>query len=218
MMHAPQLRRNVRQQMSGYLMLRMLEDHSARLAIFDPQYRGVLDKLKFGNEGARQKERSKLKQMSDRDIAVWIEQIERVLKPGGHLALWVDKFSIGSGHHLRYFSYAPAFAIVDLICWSTLRFGMGRRTRGACEYLVIAQKAPTRAKDAWNDRSIRDIWTESSDRSAHPHAKPVALTERLIRAVTNRGDLVIDPCAGSYVVLEACRASGREFIGCDLLG
>jgi DNA modification methylase len=42
------------------------------------------------------------------------------------------------------------------------------------------------------------------------------LIERLIRATTKAGDLVVDPCAGSYVVLEACRVSGRQFVGCDL--
>ena len=35
-------------------------------------------------------------------------------------------------------------------------------------------------------------------------------------ATTNQGDLIIDPCAGSFVVLEVCRELKREFCGVDL--
>lgn len=204
--------------MNGYSMLRAMEDESARLAVFDPQYRAVLNELEFGNEGERQKARADLPQMSDHEISVFVEQIDRVLGTSGHLAFWIDKYSIGSGHHLRYFRFAPGLKIVDLIGWNTLRFGMGRRSRGAMEYLVIAQKYPRQAKGFWSDNSIRDCWTEASARDLHPHAKPYQLTERIIRATTRSGDLVVDPCAGSYVVLEACRNTGRNFMGCDIKG
>lgn len=208
--------RNTRNKMNGVGFLRSLRDEEAKLAFFDPQYRGVLDQLAFGNEGERQKERAKLPQMSDDDIAYFIEQIERILKPSGHLMLWLDKFSIGSGHHLRYFHRTARFQIVDLIHWNKLKFGMGRRARCCSEYLLIVQKRPIIAKGAWNDHSIMDTWTEASNPEIHPHAKPFVLTERLIRSTTKRGDLVIDPAAGGYGVLEACRRSGRDFSGCDL--
>lgn len=209
---------NCRQTMSGYTMLRAMDTESAALVVFDPQYRAVLDKLEFGNEGSKQSRRADLPQMSDHLISQFVEQIQRVLQPSGHLAFWIDKYSIGSGHHLKYFRYATHMSVVDLIVWNTLRFGMGRRTRGSTEFLIIAQKFPVRAKGVWTDNSMRDGWTESSDRTLHPHAKPYQLTERLIRATTRRGDLVVDPCAGSYTTLEACIASGREFMGCDLRG
>jgi site-specific DNA-methyltransferase (adenine-specific) len=213
----PKLVLNSRQTMNGFAMLRAMEDESAALAVFDPQYRAVLNKLEFGNEGHRQQRRADLPQMKDGDIALFVEQIERVLRASGHLAFWIDKYSIGSGHHLKYFRYST-LKIVDLIAWNTLRFGMGRRSRGSTEFLIIAQKYPVRAKGVWTDNSIRDAWIESSDRAEHPHAKPYQLTERIIRATTRRDDLVVDPCAGSYVVLEACRATGRNFMGCDLRG
>jgi site-specific DNA-methyltransferase (adenine-specific) len=211
--------RNCRQRMDGYRMLRSLDDECARLAVVDPQYRGVLDKLNFGNEGeSRQKARADLPQMTDNDIALFVEQIERVLKPSGYLAMWTDKFSIASGHHLRYFRFCSWMRTVDLLCWETKRFGMGRRFRSATEYLLILQKEPGGAKETWHNNSIRDFWSEKSDRDAHVHAKPFELTKTLILATTKRGDLVVDPCAGSYIVLRACREIGREFLGCDLLG
>lgn len=211
-------RKNVRQKMSGYRLLRSLPDECARLAIFDPQYRAVLDKLKFGNEGERQKKRANLPQMTDGDIKLFVEQIQRVLKPSGYLAFWLDKFAIGSGHHLRYFDHCWSMRIVDLLCWETRRFGMGRRLRSATEYLLICQKEPTNAKETWSDHSMRDFWSEGAERARHPHAKPFELTKKIILTVTKAGDLVVDPCAGSYVALDACKETKRNFVGCDVRG
>src|SRR5258708_36906003 len=45
--------RNVAQRGDALELLRSLPDACAALAFFDPQHRGVLDKLAFGNEGAR---------------------------------------------------------------------------------------------------------------------------------------------------------------------
>ncbi len=202
--------------MNGIELLAELPNSIASMAFFDPQYRGVLDKQKYGNEGERQKERAKLAQMTTDDIVYFIEEIERTLKASGHLMLWMDKFTIASAEHKRWLRRAPSLATVDLMSWNKLTFGMGRRLRCSTEYLLILQKLPTRATGIWLDHGMRDSWSEMHDRNIHPHAKPIVATERLIRAATKRGDLVIDPCAGGYGVLEACRASGREFIGCDL--
>ena len=50
----------------------------------------------------------------------------------------------------------------------------------------------------------------------HPHQKPRKLIKALIEAMTEEGDLIVDPCAGSFIVLEVCQATRREFLGCDL--
>lgn len=211
------IERNARQRMDAVELLERIPNRIATLFFYDPQYRAVLDKMAFGNEGARQVGRAKLPAQSDSDISFVIEEAQRVLKPSAHLALWMDKFSLASGHWHRWTRRSPQLEIVDLIAWNKLRPGMGRRARCVTEYLAILQKKPTRALDVWTDHRIPDSWPESSDRRIHPHAKPHVLTERLIRAVTVRGDLVVDPCAGGYGVLEACQLSGREFIGGDLI-
>lgn len=212
---AQRVPRNVRNQMNGIAFLRSLVDEEAKIAFLDPQYRGVLDKMAYGNEGARQKGRAALPQMDDDTIAFFVEEIERILKPSGYLYLWLDKFSIASSHHLRYF-VRTRFQTVDLIAWNKTRIGLGRRARCQTEFLLVAQKPPVQASRTWLDHSIGDAWAEQSDPSIHAHAKPTVLTERLIRATTKRGDLVIDPCAGGYGVLEITRRIGRDFAGCDL--
>jgi site-specific DNA-methyltransferase (adenine-specific) len=57
---------------------------------------------------------------------------------------------------------------------------------------------------------------EKVDRKLHPHVKPIGLITRLIGAITVPGELVIDPAAGSFVVMHAAHQLGREFIGCDI--
>lgn len=207
---------NQRNLIDGLDLLESLESLFVATAFFDPQYRGVLDKMKYGNEGDRQKQRSKLTQMSDEMIVNFINEIDRVLRPSGHLFLWIDKFHLCEGIHS--WLKETSLEIVDLITWNKKTFGMGYRTRRTCEYLMVLQKKPKRAKGVWSVKNIRDVWEEKVEIKGHSHTKPVELQKELILATTQSGDVVIDPCAGSYSVLEACRRAGdRVFYGTDLI-
>lgn len=210
------LKPNARNKVDGLDLLALLKPDSVKLMFCDPQYRGVLDHQKYGNEGARQKGRAKLPQMTDETIVKFVAAARRVLKPSGHLVLWADKFAVASCRHILWWDQSFVEP-VDMISWNKIAPGMGRRTRCYTEFALIFQKEPRRAKGVWIDRGIMDCWPESADRSLHPHAKPVQLTYRLIRCLTKTGDLVVDPCAGGYGALDACRASGREFMGGDLI-
>ena len=75
---------NTRQQMDGLDLLGELSDETIPAAFFDPQYRGVLDYLSYGNEGvSRGGARSSLVQMTD-IIPDFISEMTRVLLPSGH--------------------------------------------------------------------------------------------------------------------------------------
>ena len=108
--------------------------------------------------------------------------------------------------------------VVDLIVWNKDRFGMGYRSRRVSEYCVVLQKHPRRAKGVWKIHNIRDVWLERTKTKEHPHQKPIGLQAELIAAVSNKGDYVIDPAAGSFSVMEAALLKNRNFIGCDLEG
>lgn len=57
---------NYKNKIDGLSLLNNVKDNSIATAFFDPQYRGVLDKLKYGNEGkGRGKARSELKQQAN---------------------------------------------------------------------------------------------------------------------------------------------------------
>lgn len=50
----------------------------------------------------------------------------------------------------------------------------------------------------------------------HPNEKPVALIERLILLVTNKGDTILDPFFGSGSCCVACQKTERNFIGMEI--
>ncbi|MBQ7196951.1 MAG: hypothetical protein IJS40_06035 [Synergistaceae bacterium] len=209
---------NSKNRVDGLELLDALNDNSIAVTFFDPQYRGILDKLKYGNEGvSRGKARSSLPQMDEETIIKFINEINRVLKSSGHLFLWVDKFHLCHGV-LDWFM-GTELNLVDMIVWDKGKIGMGYRTRRKSEYLIIFQKSPVKAKACWTDHAIPDVWQEKleSSEKIHTHSKPIELQKRLIAATTQDGDFVLDPAAGGYSVLNACRLlKARNFIGGDI--
>lgn len=209
-------RLNEKNKMDGIVLLRSIRDGAAAAAFFDPQYRGVLDKLEYGNEGkSRGKARCSLQQMDEPIIGDFIRELNRVLRPSGHLFLWVDKFHLCTGV-LPWFEGSTDLQLVDLITWDKEKIGMGYRTRRRAEYCVVLQKKPLRAKGVWKLHNIPDVWREKTEK-LHPHSKPPELQKQLILATTDEGDLVCDPASGGYSVLACCRETGRNFIGGDIL-
>ena len=205
---------NQKLQMDSLVLLAQIQDKTIKTCFFDPQYRGILDKMKYGNEGKRQVERVSLQQMSEEYITSLIFEINRVLLSSGHLFLWVDKFHLCEG--IKHWLVDTSLNIVDLITWNKMTFGMGYRSRRCSEYLLVLQKEPIKAKNHWTKHNIRDVWDEKIITRIHPHQKPLLLQNALIEATTQVGDFVLDPCAGSFSVLKSCQFLERNFIGCDL--
>ena len=213
----PDLKPNTRLRMDGLEFLSKIPSGVIPVAFLDPQYRGVLDKLAYGNEGKqRGQRRAALMQMPDDVVGRFIRGIDRVLMPSGHLFLWVDKFHLCQG--VGPWLDRTGLDIVDLVTWDKATFGMGYRTRRRGEHCIVLQKEPRKAKGVWKVHNIPDVVREKITRKSHTHAKPVGLQSDLLSAVTNEGDFVIDPAAGSFSVLTAAVSRGRTFLGCDLNG
>ena len=206
-------RRNVAQRGDALELLHSLPGSCTPLVFFDPQFRGVLDMLQYGNETSRQRGRAALPAMSDDYIDTVCREAARVLKPSGYLLRWTDTYHLVEADHLRI---ADVFKGVDLIAWDNLRIGNGYRSRRRGDYLLVLQKPPPKAKATWRDHGIPSRWPEKIDRKIHPHIKPIGLIARLIGAVTKPGDLIVDPAAGSFVVMRAAHQLGREFLGVDI--
>lgn len=208
---------NRRLKMDGLKLMGKLPDESVPVVFLDPQYRGVLDKLSYGNEGkSRGRSRSALEQMTDRVIAAFVQEIDRVLIPTGHLFLWMDKFELLSG--FRSWLDGTSLDVVDMVNWDKGKMGMGYRSRRVTEYCIVTQKLPRKAKGVWKIHNIPDTWREKAPKGKHPHRKPVELQGELIAAVSNECDIVLDPCAGDFTVMKAANLRGRNFLGCDLNG
>ncbi len=214
----PRLKINKKLKMDGLKFLSNIPDDSIPVSFFDPQYRGVYEQMKYGNEDtSRNHKRVEIPQMSNNTISEFISEIARVLIPSGHLFLWLDKFHLCTDH--REWFESTCLNTVDMITWNKKKIGLGYRARHTSEFLLVLQKEPKRAKGCWTLRNIPDVWDEKIPPPQHKkyhHTKPIDLQTRLIRAVTNEFDLVVDPAAGSFSVLEACNTANRNFLGCDI--
>ncbi|MCA9592256.1 MAG: site-specific DNA-methyltransferase [Myxococcales bacterium] len=66
--------------------------------------------------------------------------------------------------------------------------------------------------DVWEIGIVAPI---ARERTGYPTQKPEALLERLVQAVTDPEDLVLDPYAGSGTTLAVCARLGRRSVGID---
>lgn len=85
----------------------------------------------------------------------------------------------------------------------------GRRCRSSRQ-LVPSPGVPL--GDVWDIGIIAPV---ARERTGYPTQKPEALLERLILSLTNPGDLVLDPYAGSGTTLVVAARHGRRAIGID---
>jgi adenine-specific DNA-methyltransferase len=67
--------------------------------------------------------------------------------------------------------------------------------------------------DVWDIPNVKANHVEKTD---HPCQFPVALAQRLVKALSDRGDLVVDPFMGSGSTAVAAALEGRRFSGCDI--
>ena len=66
--------------------------------------------------------------------------------------------------------------------------------------------------DTWDDVPI----AAGKERTGYPTQKPLALLERIIKASSNPGDMVLDPFAGCATACVAAEKLGRRWVGIDL--
>ena len=63
---------------------------------------------------------------------------------------------------------------------------------------------------------IPPINSQAKERMGYATQKPLALLERIIKASTNKGDVVLDPFCGCATTLEAANRLDRKWIGIDI--
>lgn len=89
---------------------------------------------------------------------------------------------------------------------------------GNCEYglVLYKDKLPKFNNDGQMIFNCFDWVRDTVTPKVHPTQKPVQLLERLIEIFTDRGDVVIDPCAGSGSTLLAALQTGRKAYGFEI--
>lgn len=87
--------------------------------------------------------------------------------------------------------------------------GSGRRRRS------VTTDEPSKGTPLGDVWDVGILAPSSKERTGYPTQKPEALLERLILALTDPGDVVLDPYCGSGTSLAVAQRLGREAIGID---
>lgn len=58
--------------------------------------------------------------------------------------------------------------------------------------------------------------SQAKERLGYPTQKPLALLERIVKASSNEGDIVLDPFCGCGTTVEAAKNLNRQFVGVDI--
>lgn len=92
------------------------------------------------------------------------------------------------------------------------------RVVGNCEYgvLLYRDKLPKFNNSGKMIFNCFDWEKDSTTAKVHPTQKPVKLLERLIYLFTDKGEVVIDPCAGSGSTLLAAAQCDRRVFGFEI--
>ncbi len=112
----------------------------------------------------------------------------------------------------RHWAYPPEelerLDAAGLLHWPEKKGGMPRLK----QYAEDMPGVPI--QDVWND--IRPIHNLAAERLGYPTQKPEALLERIIRASSKEGDLVLDPFCGCGTTIAAAQKLKRSWIGIDI--
>jgi adenine-specific DNA-methyltransferase len=88
-----------------------------------------------------------------------------------------------------------------------------RATRGPRKGEYSGNPNGKNPSDVWNVPNVKAKHVEKTD---HPCQFPVALPQRLIKALSRTGDVVLDPFAGVASTGVAAIVEGRRFLGAEL--
>lgn len=168
----------------------------------------------------------------------WLRECKRVLKRDG--SLWVS----GTYHSIYQCGMAlqeNGYHILNDIAWFKPNASPNLSCRfftASHETLIWARK-DKKGKHTFNydfvknspwpedflkkpEMQMRSVWSINTPKPAekkygkHPTQKPFDLLKRVVLSSSNKGDLILDPFAGSSTTGLAAFVYGRKFIGIDI--
>jgi site-specific DNA-methyltransferase (adenine-specific) len=168
----------------------------------------------------------------------WIEACRRVLKPDG--TIWIS----GTYHSIYACGHAlqlQGWRILNDIAWykPNASPNLGCRMFTASHETILWASVSKESKHTFNysemressfpkdfiknpGKQMRSVWSISTPGNdekrfgKHPTQKSEAVLDRIVRASTKPGDLVLDPFSGSATTGVVALRHGRRYIGIDL--
>ncbi|MBQ7551872.1 MAG: site-specific DNA-methyltransferase [Rickettsiales bacterium] len=159
----------------------------------------------------------------------WLSVCQKVLKRDG--TIWIS----GTQHVIFDIGFALqqlGFKILNMITWEKPNPAPNLSCRyftHSTELLIWASKSE-KSKHTFNydamrkenrGKQMKSVWTFTTPKNSektfgkHPTQKPVDLLNRIIKASTNEGDIVLDPFLGSGTTAVSCILNNRKYIGIE---
>lgn len=162
----------------------------------------------------------------------WVSEIKRIVKPNGNIAIF------GSLHNIYKIGVILEelnLKIINSIIWFKRNAFPNITQRMFCEsteQIIWATNNSKKHAKNWtfnykvmkelnNMKQMRNMWdipnTPKSEKKfgRFPAQKSEKVLERLIKALTNKGDIIIDPFLGSGTTAVSAKKNNRHYIGID---
>lgn len=163
----------------------------------------------------------------------WLKECKRILKSGASIYVSCTYHNVGE---LLVIMKNLSLKCLNVIVWEKTNPHPSLTRRmftHACEFVLYFAKGKNWIfnydaikKFSDNSKQLRDVWRfplcqgkerikGPNGRAAHPTQKPEALLERIIRASSNPGDLILDPFLGTGTTAVVAEKLGRKWIGIE---
>ncbi len=186
-------------------LLRQLPDESVDLVVTDPPY-GI--DYQSNRRVAREKLPKFANDVSLEWVAVWVDEIYRVLKQDTHFYCFI-RFDT---YPVFYSEIARRFDVKNCLIWVKNNHGSGDLNGSYApqyEMIVFAQKGK-RHLNGKRDSDVMECDNVPSAQRFHSTQKPVELLRVLIEKSSDPGDIVLDPFAGTGSTGLACQAASHN--------
>lgn len=159
----------------------------------------------------------------------WLSACQKVLKKDG--TIWIS----GTQHNIFDIGFALqqlGFKILNMITWEKPNPAPNLSCRyftHSTELLIWAGKSE-KSKHTFNydlmreengGKQMKSVWSFTAPKNnektfgKHPTQKPLDLLNRIIKASTSKGDIVLDPFLGSGTTAVSCILNNRKYIGIE---
>ena len=188
-----------------------LKDNSVDCCITDPPY-GIA----YQSARRTDKQKWKAKILNDEaPFTEWIKPLFDKMKDGGRVICFY-RWDVQDAFLDAFLD--AGFTVKSQIVWDKVMHGMGDLKGEFApqhELMLYATKgrfefSSTRPKTVYRCKRVM------AEDLKHPNEKPVNLIAALVRDLTSKGDLVVDPFGGSFSTHKACYLEGRDCISFEL--
>ena len=127
----------------------------------------------------------------------------------GHYAEWIEENIIRGYRSIEsLIERLDALDEANMIHWPKAGSNIPRLKR----YLAgVKGRVPS---NLWDD--VPPVLSNAKENANYPTQKPVKLLERIIKASSSKGDVVLDPFCGCATTCVAAEKLGRQWIGIDI--